>query len=41
MDGSLFGMLREMANGEARIVLNQANAQMSSGIGTGKQKGAY
>ncbi|OIH95108.1 hypothetical protein [Curtobacterium sp. MCBA15_001] len=39
MDGSLFGMLREMANGEARIVLRQENARRKLKLGAGQQSG--
>ncbi|GGF11400.1 hypothetical protein [Subtercola lobariae] len=41
MDGSLFGMLREMANGEARIVVNQAAKSRQIGLSTGQQKAAF
>jgi len=33
MDGSLFGILRKLANGEARIVLNQAAETRAAGFG--------
>ncbi|WP_158861993.1 hypothetical protein [Leifsonia sp. AG29] len=41
MDGSLFGVLREMANGEAQIVVNQAAARQRAGLRSGMQKVAY
>jgi hypothetical protein len=41
MDGSLFGVLREMANGEAQIVVNQANTRQKMGLTAGRQKGSF
>lgn len=41
MDGSLFGILREMANGEAQIVLNKANAQRKMSLSAGRQPGSF
>jgi hypothetical protein len=41
MDGTLFGVLREMANGEAQIVVNQANTRQKMGITAGRQKGSF
>jgi hypothetical protein len=41
MDGTLFGVLREMANGEAQIVVNQAAAQRKATLSTGMQRAAF
>lgn len=38
MDGSLFGVLREMANGEARIVVNQQVARQKADLEAGLQE---
>lgn len=38
MDGSLFGVLREMANSEAQIVLNGSAKSRATSVSTGRQK---
>jgi hypothetical protein len=38
MDGTLFGVFREMANGEARIVVNQSNMRQKAGLQGGMQE---
>jgi hypothetical protein len=41
MDGSLFGVLRELANGEAQIVVNAASQKQKVGLANGMQRGLY
>ncbi|UFS58931.1 hypothetical protein [Subtercola endophyticus] len=38
MDGSLFGVLRELANGEAHIVLNDSAKSRATTVSTGRQR---